>query len=97
MLVMKVREKRGDMVFTVSLGDDEHRAVQLVTRRGGKVYSNTEIMVGDDVLVTEVPALLYPSSPFAEDALDAVTHIIVGLVPDSRVHNVKNFDLLVQS
>lgn len=83
MQVMKVVEKRTNVLFTVSYEESKYRAIQLVDHAGNRLQAHSDIKVDDLVLVAEVGALLY--SPSMTDAADSVSHFIVGIVPPSRV------------
>ena len=96
MFVARVTERFNNVVFTVEYDSVEYRALQLVDRMSdGQVYANTEIFVGDSVLVVNVPQFI--SSPGkAEPGEDSVSHIIVGLIPPSNVQVIPNYSDLVQ-
>ena len=97
MLVMKVKEAHTNALFTVAHDGRDYRAVQLVDRMGNTIYANTAIEVDDDVLVVEVPGLLYPpSASTKDDASEAVSHIIVGLIPASIWQEIPNYSDLVR-
>ena len=93
---MKVVEAHNRLLFTVAHEGREYRAVQLVDRQGGMVYAHTEIQVDDLVLVVEVPGLLYGPNMSDSDASDAVSHIIVGLMPPSGWHEIREYSGLVK-
>ncbi len=86
MLVMTVTEAHTNVLYTVSDEKDEYRAMQFVSRNGDTIYANADIRVGDQVLVVELPALLY--SPSMEDPGEAVSHIILGHIPPSTLHHI---------
>ena len=93
---MKVVEAHNRVLFTVVHEDREYRAVQLVDRWGGTVYANTEIQVEDLVLVVEVPGLLYGPHMSDSDAGEAVSHIIIGLIPPSGWREIREYSGLVK-
>ncbi|MYB10883.1 MAG: hypothetical protein F4Y28_13020 [Acidimicrobiia bacterium] len=93
---MKVVEAHNRALFTVTHEGREYRAVQLVDRWGGKVYANTEIQVEDLVLVDEVSGLLHGPQMSDSDASDAVSHLIVGLIPPSEWHEIREYSGLVK-
>ena len=96
MNVMRVTERHNNVLFTVALGDRQFRAVQLVDRyEDGKIYANTVVAVGDNVLVVEVPGFLL--SPSMDDPTDSVSHLIVGLVPLGSWQGSPNYGGLVES
>ena len=95
--VMKVAAAHNNVLFTVSCEGRDYRAVQLVDRIGNQVYANTVLKTDDLVLVVEVPGLLYgPGMSKRDDASEAVSHIIVGLVPQSNWHEVQEYSDLVK-
>ena len=92
MHAMKVIEKSNNVLFTVSDGETEVRAIQMVDRLedGGNVFATTRIEMDDIVLVCEIEQMLYaPSQSIGTDDSDAISHIIVGLIPPSHVHSLK--------
>ena len=95
--VMKVKEVHNNVLFTVSGKGSECRAVQLLDRVGKELYANTTLEKDDLVLVAEIPGFLYgPNMSKPEDAGEAVSHIIIGLVPPSQWHGVKDYFELVK-
>ena len=85
---MKVVGKSTNALFTVSDDETEVRAIQMMDRLkdGGKVFATTRIEMGDIVLVCEIEQMLYaPSQSMGTDDSDAVSHVIVGLVPPSHI------------
>lgn len=96
MRVMTVVEAENKVVFTVSSEGKELRALQLVDRTGGKLYANTEIEVGDIVLVVEVPAILLAPNMSASETGESISHIIVGIIPPSKVHEISDYSNLVK-
>ena len=96
MRIMTVTEQHNNVLFTVSYRGSELRAVQLLDRIGENVYANTVIKVGDLVLVDEVPGLLYGPNMSESDAGEAISHIIVGLIPPSNWREITNFSGLVK-
>lgn len=96
MRVMTVVEAENNVVFTVTSEGTELRAIQLVDRWGDKIYANTNIQVGDLVLVAEVPGtLLGPNMPESEPG-ESISHIIVGLIPPSKWHEIPEYSKLVK-
>ena len=96
MRVMEVTERHNNVLFTVSHQGSDLRAVQLLDRIGETLHAQTVIEVGDLVLVTEVPGLLFRPNTSELDATESVSHIIVGLVPPSHWHEIPNFSTLVK-
>ena len=72
-----ITERHSDLLFSVSISDHEEvRAIQLVNRVIGTVYTNLRLKEGDVVLVTEVPNL-----SAALESKYNVSHVILGLLP----------------
>ena len=85
-----------NVVFTVSYNSEEYRALQLVDRQDGKTYANTEIHIGDTVLVVEVPQFISPPKE-AGPSGESISHVITGLLPPSNIHRINDDLVQVQS
>lgn len=96
MHVMTVKEAHNNVLFTVTHEEHDYRAVQLVDRISDQVYANTVVEVGDRVLVVEIPGLLYGPRMSKADSSEAVSHIIVGLIPSSHWHEIRGYSELVR-
>ncbi len=95
MRVMTITERSTNVLFTVSYGENEFRAVQLLDRIGKDVYAQTTLEVGDLVLVEEVPQFLRSPS-MSKGSPDSVSHVIIGLVPPSECDEIQNYNELVK-
>lgn len=94
MLVMTVTEAYNNVLFTVSDEENEYRAMQFVERineNDPTIYASSVIRVGDQVLVVELPALLYSPSISRDNPGEAVSHIILGHIPPSDVQNISAY------
>ena len=104
MFVMQVIEAFNKVKFTVAypgaLDGTSFLAIQLVDRleyrQSKDIYANTIVQVGDLVLVAEVNQFLYGPNDLERDATEAVSHIIVGLIPPSNIHEIKDYSNLVK-
>lgn len=93
---MTVAEAHNNVLFTVRDGETEIRALQLVERIAETIYAHTVIVPGDLVLVAEVPGFMLSPSMTESDAIDSVSHVIIGLVPPGEWHEVPGYSSLVK-
>ena len=96
MRIMTVVESENKVLFTVSSEGKELRALQLVDRWGDKIYANTSIDVGDLVLVEEVPGFLLGPNMSDSEVSESISHIIIGLIPPSKWHEIQEYSSLVK-
>ncbi len=101
--VMQVVEAFNNVKFTVAQPDKldatSYLALQMVDRMEdptSMVYANTRIQVGDLVLVTEVNQFLFGPSDGEKSGTEAISHIILGLIPPSQIHEIENYSDLVR-
>ena len=73
--------------------------MQLLDRWSGRtIYANTAIEVLDLLLVAEVTGLLFaPELSPEDDAGDAVSHVILELIPPSSWHEIEEYSNLVKT
>ena len=87
--VAKAIEEYNKAVFTVSCNSGEYRALQLGDRLDAQICANTEIHIGDSVLVIELPQFISPPSE-AGPSGESISHIIIGLIPPSNIQRISD-------
>lgn len=72
MLAATITQQHSNLLFAVSAGREEFKAIQLSNRVNGTIYAATKLNIGDTVLVEEVSNL--------SGKIESVSHVILGLI-----------------